>query len=211
MRVHLVRHGRVDNPERIYYGRLDGFPLCERGRAQADRAGAWLAAHTHGSILLVSSPLWRTRQTAEAIRAAVGAQEPAIEPRVIERATWREGLPVGRRLHCWVARFANPRSRQRHEPPDAVVARMRAAVLDWAREARERDPSLEVVIVSHETPIRLCRLAFERGLDPRSTRLPLRLLPWRSLAGPCALSSITTLHLEGERCVDISYAEPASG
>ena len=30
-RIHLVRHGEVNNPERILYGRLDGFGLTYRG------------------------------------------------------------------------------------------------------------------------------------------------------------------------------------
>lgn len=208
MRVHLVRHGNVHNPERIYYGRLDGFPLSEHGQAQAARAGEWLLANARGPVLLVSSPLHRARQSAEAIRAVLGAAEPEVDPRVIERATWREGLPVGRKLHCWMIRFADVRNRRHHEPPGAVAARMRAAVLDWAREARGRDPSPEVVIVSHEAPIRICRLAFEEGYGVDRSALAHRVLPWQFFARPCSLASITTLSFEGERCVDIAYTEP---
>jgi broad specificity phosphatase PhoE len=208
MRVHLVRHGNVHNPERIYYGRLDGFPLSERGRAQAESAGAWIAAHTHAPVLLVSSPLLRARQTAEALRVVIGTAEPEIEPRVIERATWREGLPIGRKLHCWMIRFADLRNRRQHEPPGALAARMRAAVLDWAGKARGRDPRPEVVIVSHESPIRVCRLAFEQDYAVKEPTLAERVLPWQLLARPCALASVTTLSFEGERCVNIDYTEP---
>ena len=34
-RVHVVRHGEVHNPTGVLYGRLPGFHLSERGRAQA--------------------------------------------------------------------------------------------------------------------------------------------------------------------------------
>ena len=37
-RLHLVRHGEVDNPERILYGRLPGYPLTERGHRMAAMA-----------------------------------------------------------------------------------------------------------------------------------------------------------------------------
>ncbi len=35
--VHVMRHGEVFNPEKVLYGRLPGYHLSERGRAQAQR------------------------------------------------------------------------------------------------------------------------------------------------------------------------------
>ena len=34
--IHLVRHGQVENPRRVLYGRLPGYHLSLRGRAQAN-------------------------------------------------------------------------------------------------------------------------------------------------------------------------------
>ena len=58
--VHLVRHGQVENPRRVLYGRLPGYHLSLRGRAQADL----LAAHFAGTPLaaVVASPLERAQQ-----------------------------------------------------------------------------------------------------------------------------------------------------
>ena len=36
--VHLLRHGEVDNPERVLYGTLPGFRLSDLGVAQAKLA-----------------------------------------------------------------------------------------------------------------------------------------------------------------------------
>ncbi|HET8648098.1 MAG TPA: histidine phosphatase family protein, partial [Vicinamibacteria bacterium] len=36
--VHLVRHGLVDNPRRLVYGRLPGWHLSPPGRRQAEAA-----------------------------------------------------------------------------------------------------------------------------------------------------------------------------
>ena len=36
--VHLLRHGEVDNPEGVLYGRLPDFHLSDLGREMADRA-----------------------------------------------------------------------------------------------------------------------------------------------------------------------------
>lgn len=74
-RVFLVRHGRTSlNAE----GRLRGHlnpPLDEVGRAEAAALAAVLSAHH--VVKVVTSPLLRALQTAEAIAAATGAPTAA--------------------------------------------------------------------------------------------------------------------------------------
>ena len=60
--VHLVRHGEVDNPDRVLYGRLDGFGLSELGHRMADAAAASLDGRP--ITALVASPLQRTQESA---------------------------------------------------------------------------------------------------------------------------------------------------
>ena len=36
--IHVMRHGEVDNPDGVLYGRLPGFGLTELGHAMAARA-----------------------------------------------------------------------------------------------------------------------------------------------------------------------------
>ena len=36
-RVHLVRHGEVENPDKVLYGRRPGYHLSALGRQMADR------------------------------------------------------------------------------------------------------------------------------------------------------------------------------
>ena len=68
--VHLLRHGEVENPSKILYGRLPGFRLSSLGEQMAKAAAQALAARdiTH----VVASPLERARQTAEPIAAQFG-------------------------------------------------------------------------------------------------------------------------------------------
>ena len=68
--VHLVRHGEVDNPKGLLYGRLPDYHLSERGRAQAQAVADWLAQRnvTH----VVASPLERAQETAAPIAAHHG-------------------------------------------------------------------------------------------------------------------------------------------
>lgn len=68
--VYLARHGQTAyNLERRFQGQMD-VPLDDTGRAQAadlaERAGE------HGFVALWSSPLLRTRETAEIVGARIG-------------------------------------------------------------------------------------------------------------------------------------------
>jgi broad specificity phosphatase PhoE len=65
--VHLVRHGEVRNPDGVVYAALPGFPLTDRGVAQAREAARRLASRP--VVAVWSSPLERTVQTAAEIAA----------------------------------------------------------------------------------------------------------------------------------------------
>ena len=63
--VHLVRHGEVENPAGVLYGRMPGYVLSELGKRQALVVAEHLAGNdiTH----VVASPLERAQQTAAPI------------------------------------------------------------------------------------------------------------------------------------------------
>jgi broad specificity phosphatase PhoE len=63
----LVRHGRVHNPEKIFYGRLPGFALNSEGLREARCAARTLSREPLAAVY--TSPLLRARQTAGAIQA----------------------------------------------------------------------------------------------------------------------------------------------
>jgi broad specificity phosphatase PhoE len=63
----LVRHGRVHNPEKIFYGRLPGFALSGEGLREARCAAQTLSREPLAAVY--TSPLLRARQTASAIQA----------------------------------------------------------------------------------------------------------------------------------------------
>ena len=39
--VHVARHGEVENPEKILYGRQPGWRLSTRGQQMAETLGEW--------------------------------------------------------------------------------------------------------------------------------------------------------------------------
>jgi broad specificity phosphatase PhoE len=192
--VHLVRHGEVDNPGKILYGRLPGYRLSELGVQMAKATAESLAGRD--VTYLVSSPLERAVQTAEAFGLPVHTDDRLIESTNAFEGK-RFGVGDGALRHpavWWLLR--NPFRPSWGEPYTAIAARMHAALLAARAEAEGH----EAVCVSHQLAIwTLRRFCEHRRLwhDPRRRQ--------------CALASVTSFHFDGERLVDISYADPAAG
>ena len=68
--VYFIRHGSVDNPQGIKYGRMEGFPLSGRGVKEAGETARFLGGR--GIEIIYHSPLERCRQTASIINRALG-------------------------------------------------------------------------------------------------------------------------------------------
>jgi broad specificity phosphatase PhoE len=195
--VHLVRHGHVQNPDRVLYGRLPGFFLSDLGRQQAALLGRWFGDRRLGAVL--ASPLERAQQTAEAIVAPQGLQV-RTDARLIEASNVFEGIAgnliwylLRRPWALWALRDAGrPSWGERHVD---LVERMHQVV----DEVRAEHAGLDSVLVSHQAPIWVARCAFERRRlrhDPRRRR--------------CTLASVTTLTFDGDDLVEVTYAEPAA-
>jgi broad specificity phosphatase PhoE len=194
--VHLVRHGEVENPRRVLYGRIPGFHLSPDGRVMAKAAADFLAGRD--VTVLRSSPLERAVETAEPMASQFGL-DIEIDKRLIEPWNHFEGMTFGvgdgslRRPRHW-HHLWNPFRPSWGEPYAEVEARMRAAMSDAAAAALGH----EAVCVSHQLPIWVARRSVEgRRLwhDPRRRE--------------CALASVTSFSFRDGRVVGVSYAEPA--
>src|SRR5207248_2992356 len=78
-RVYLVRHAEVENPRRVLYGHLPGFPLSERGRQQAEALGRSL--RDRGIRRIAHSPLERAAETARIIAEQLPGRVPVAADR----------------------------------------------------------------------------------------------------------------------------------
>lgn len=195
--VHLLRHGEVNNPQGILYGRRDGFHLSDLGVKMATRIAESIGERD--IVHMRTSPLERAQETAAPL-AAVKGLTPEIDPRVIESTNKFEGISFGegamtlvKRPHLW-RHLYNPFKPSWGEPYDEMAARMLAAVHD----ARDAARGHEAVIVSHQLPIWTLRLHAEQKSfvhDPRKRQ--------------CTLCSLTTLHFTGDELTRVSYSEPA--
>ena len=194
-RVHLVRHGEVNNPEGVLYERLPNFGLTERGRQLA--LSAVTPVDQTRVTALITSPLQRTKESAEPWVAATGLT-PVEDDRVIE--PWNEfrglnlrgGKALVGRPDLW--RFlGNPLRPSWGEPYQDIADRMLAAM--WS--AAESVEGGEVVIVTHQLPIWMAHkaLAGERlAHNPANRR--------------CALSSVTSFDVHPTGLVESGYWAP---
>jgi broad specificity phosphatase PhoE len=140
----LVRHGETDaNRRRLYLGRAD-LDLTERGRRQA----AAIAGALPVPDVVLSSPLRRTRQTAEAFGSPVGIDERWIELDYGELDLQPVGqLPPG----------LDPRWRTDPDvapPGGESLSALWTRVHDACEELVERAASSVVVVVTHVSPVK---------------------------------------------------------
>ncbi len=194
--VHLLRHGEVENPKGVIYGRIPGFGLSEDGRMMAKAAADYLAERD--VVAIFTSPLERAKETAEPL-AERFSLEPIVDERLIEPWNHFEGLVFGvgdgslkRFEHWWYLR--NPFTPSWGERYRLVAQRMLAAMSD----ARDAARGHEVVCVSHQLPIWVTRRSVE------GKRL------WHHPSNrECALASVTSFTFTGDTITSVSYAEPA--
>jgi len=197
--LHLVRHGEVENPRGVLYGRLPGFGLSELGRRMAESAAFELRGVDRQVTQLIASPLLRAQQSAAPIGEALGLEivtdERLIEPtNAFEGAVNEGGTGAFRNPLTWY-RFLNPFRPSWGEPYRQIANRVRAAMDDAWEASREGD----IVMVSHQAVI----WAAHRDINGQ----PLFHNPARRR---CELSSITSFERRSGRWFEVDYRTPAA-
>lgn len=155
--IYLVRHGETEfNRERRLQGHVDS-PLTDVGRRQVEAVGAQLKAliGAEPGWRILTSPLGRTRRTAEILAARIGLSDIEIEPRLIE-LSW--GDWDGRlRAELAAACAAFGRSNWAfHAPTGESYAAMCARLSGWLAELPPENER-RIIAVSHGVTGRVLR------------------------------------------------------
>src|SRR5260370_16047326 len=149
--VHLLRHGQVDNPRRVLYGKMPGFHLSAEGLLMAKVVARHLAARDITAVF--SSPLERARETAEPVAEQFGLPV-VIDDRLIEAGNHFEGFTFGvgegslRRPKHWLM-LRNPFRPSWGEPYSEIAPRRPAAMAT----APDPAPRHAAGCVAHQFPI----------------------------------------------------------
>lgn len=212
--IHFVRHGEVHNPDHILYERLPGFHLSDRGRRMAGATARYLAAspQTNTAAAVYSSPLDRTRETAQAILTALNEtraarnEEPlelVIDQRIIEAGNNFRGTRIGHgegalwRNGNWklVTNLWKPSWGESYRQ---IAARVGA----FAQEKVREHAGQQIIVVSHESPIWSYRHLLETGHPEHNM-----------LLRHTALASVTSITYDSQtgNVMSITYVDPAAG
>lgn len=195
-RIHLVRHGEVENPGGVLYGRLAGFVLSTQGEKMAAAAAKGLVDIGATPEILVASPLQRTVQSAapiaQAFRLKVQHDERFIEPWNIFEG---QSITIGTML-AKLHKLYNPLKPSWGEPYLEIVRRVREGIDHYAAQLQGGD----LVVVSHQAPIWLLHrsVAGERLAHHPGKRR-------------CELSSITSFEFDAQGSLrEVGYHSAAA-
>ena len=197
-RVHLIRHGEVENPHHVVYADLPGYGLSPLGMDQARATSAHLAAAPVAMVM--SSPLLRALQTANEIAACHG-----LGVQIDESLTeWAVGTRwAGVRWEDLDEVFPGELTAYLQHPHDMpfaseTLAQCGSRVAEAILAAAGRIDG-DLVVVSHQDPIHAGHL----HLTAES--------PDHYHADKPTHASIVTLQPAAEAWLQISYWEPEQG
>ncbi len=207
----LLRHGQTPlSDERRFAGRRD-IPLTETGRRQVEAAARRLAARG-GIDAIVTSPLQRARDTADAVASATGAPVRVDDAWMeMDFGEW-EGLSYAEAAERWPADMAAWMKDSVAAPPggESVAAAARRVLPALARVLEQ--PPGTVVVVSHVTPMKIVLRHALLAPPPAVRRMHLDVaclceIDWYSEGLGVVRTFNDTAHLHPRELAASTYAE----
>lgn len=150
---------------RIETDRLGDYGLTEQGRQQALAAAR--SCGLPADTVICSSDFRRARQTADIVRAQLGAPQVLIAEALRERCfgLW-EGTATSHYAQVWAADQTDPVHADNDvEPVAAVLDRMTALIAELERRHDSRD----ILLVSHGDPLQILQAGLS-GANPAGHR-----------------------------------------
>lgn len=157
-RIFFMRHGNVDNPNKVVYGRLPGFPLSETGIKEVTATADQLGPIVPKDAIIIASPLLRTVQTAMLVQSKT--RHPLFfDERLSE--IWQpiaQGQPLADYLLKHTDEVIRAPKPYHDEPHEAVGNRVKTAVHEWLRSRKT------LVVITHEDTMS-CGIAALTGIS----------------------------------------------
>lgn len=153
--LYFVRHGEVNNPNDIFYGRLPGYALSELGRKQVLETAEYLVPQHIKRIY--TSKLLRAKQSAQIIQQKLNLSEIHFSSGISEITTSFQGQSFSAVRERNYDVFASPDNGITGETTGEILQRMRKFVSKITKTQRGE----HIVVVSHGDPIMLLRAWIE--------------------------------------------------
>lgn len=150
--LYLVRHGEAENNVRSILNSLPEtkkYSLTERGRKQVSLTAEFLVKAAPDVIF--SSPIERTKETAEIIAAATGLSI-RFDERLHEAGM---GVFNGKKQKEFLKKYSDPKMRISPDTTDGVESfiDMRGRLKSFLDDVKENYAGKKVVVVSHGDPL----------------------------------------------------------
>jgi len=146
--VYLLRHAEYESPNYIVPFRLPGFPLSNEGKLAAEKLAGEFSKTNIATIY--SSPLTRTRETAEIIAKKLG-KEVQFDDRLLEVRSSAQGKTEEflHSMNGWHIYDSDWYKSLNGERPEEILARMES----FMQEKVAANVGKEIIVVSHGDPI----------------------------------------------------------
>jgi len=166
--VYLIRHGDLDNPNQVVYGRTIDLSLSQEGMQKIYSLANKIKERDEAPISIYSSPLRRTIQTSEILSKEFGGVPVVKDDGLIEIASSEiDGKPLSFLADLYRKDEALLQKKYGFEDFSSVAERM-MRTLDSFRIKN----NFEVFfLVSHGDPL---SLLFWKLLNPKESVMPLR-------------------------------------
>lgn len=153
--IYLIRHGEVENPNQVWYGRLPGFGLSEKGKREADETGRFLKdKQIHA---LYASPLLRARQSMEIINKHLALPEIITSEDLIEVKSAFQGTSIEELNKKNFDLFAKEIRKQDDESLEDIQKRM----LTFLNNVHKKHPGKNIAATSHGDPLMIIKAHLE--------------------------------------------------
>lgn len=199
--IHLVRHGAVYNPNRIYYGRMPLFGLSDEGKQQAQFAANYFKG---GEIAaLYTSPLLRARQTAKIIAAGHQATlTPHITRHIIEVHSPYDGWPLevmeSRNWDLYTG------TGPEYEQPEDLVSRIKT----FFNRVRQQHHGKQVIAVTHGDIVVFATIWAHGFPAKQHSKSQLAAILPDFYPSNCGIASFTFTHDAPDKLPEYAYTKP---
>lgn len=167
--IFVIRHGKIDNPNDVIYGRLPGFPLSERGRQQVLALAELLKSKGVDFDVIYSSPLEKALQTAEILKNALKSKaliEVREELNDIDSSNLEgESMDVLRQFDFDYEKLAQEGFSL--ESPSLVLERLKKLL----EEVKEKNKGQRIAFITHGDPSRILLWSLQNPNQPTPSDL----------------------------------------
>ncbi len=168
--IYFIRHGKIENPKKIYYGRTINLPLSAEGLHEVEKLAQSLRERHAKFDVIYSSPLSRALVTAHALARVLEVSGKNIfqtNDLIDVNIPVLVGTPISQRKKIHLSGFDEYSGKYEaagNESRDAITKRMISAI----RKILHIHRGKVIVVVSHGDPLRFLLFRLLR----KSKRIP---------------------------------------